>query len=249
MRLLVALLDADKAYAVERELDNGDVLWDVWYVADGEAALKVLSQERFDVMVLHSLLPKADGYAVLDRMWHTGLACPPKVLFLSEPEFCKRDRLRVDCAAPILSTPEQLARLVGLLSKKKRPMLAKAAEKNRIRMIEELLTSLGIRHTLKGRAYIEWMLDQVIPSPILEHEITATLYPSCAAAFRTTAAAVERCVRHAVEEIFTRGSIGGIERYFGTTVDPERGKPTNRAFLVGAAEQLRLRMEAGTTTG
>ena len=31
----------------------------------------------------------------------------------------------------------------------------------------------------------------------------------------------------------------GIERFFGATVDPEKGKPTNRAFLVQAASELR----------
>ena len=66
------------------------------------------------------------------------------------------------------------------------------------------------------------------------------LYQACARAFSTTPAAVERCLRVAVESVFTQGSIRGIERFFGATVDPERGKPTHRAFLREAAQQLRL---------
>ena len=52
--------------------------------------------------------------------------------------------------------------------------------------------------------------------------------------------AVERCLRVAVESVFTQGSMRGIERFFGATVDPERGKPTNRAFLLQASQQIRL---------
>ena len=43
-----------------------------------------------------------------------------------------------------------------------------------------------------------------------------------------------------VESVFTQGSMRGIERFFGATVDPDRGKPTNRAFLLQASQQIRL---------
>ena len=69
------------------------------------------------------------------------------------------------------------------------------------------------------------------------------LYRDCAAAFGVSPASVERCLRVAVESVFTLGSISGIERCFGATVDPERGKPTNRAFLCQAAQRLRLLLD------
>ena len=67
-------------------------------------------------------------------------------------------------------------------------------------------------------------------------------YGQCAKVHHTSAAAVERCLRVAVESVFTQGSLQGIERCFGATVDPEKGKPTNRAFLLKAARLLRRRM-------
>ena len=67
-----------------------------------------------------------------------------------------------------------------------------------------------------------------------------SFYRLCARAFGTTPTAVERCLRVAVESVFTQGSMRGIERFFGATVDPERGKPTNRAFLLQASQQIRL---------
>lgn len=74
---------------------------------------------------------------------------------------------------------------------------------------------------------------------MLEELPLCQLYHTCADAFHTTPASVERALRVAVESVFTQGSMQGIERFFGATVDPERGKPTNRAFLIQAAQQLR----------
>ncbi len=246
MRLLMALLQDRKARITEECLQIASTAWDVASAKDGQEALQKLRRERFDLLVLDGCLPKTDGHRVLDTLWGLKMPCPPRVLILSQLEFYNRSALRADCVAPLMAQPHQIAALLQILSTKPVPMLAAATQEIRLTMIEELLRDLKLRDSLKGKRYITWLLDHIIPSPLLEHGITAALYPACAAAYGTTSAAVERCVRHAVEEVFTRGSIRGIERYFGMTVDPERGKLTNRAFLIGAAEQLRARMEAAT---
>ena len=106
---------------------------------------------------------------------------------------------------------------------------------------EAFLRDIGMDHRFKGRSYILWMLQRLIPSPFSIPPLQ-TAYAACARHFHTTASCVERCVRIAVESVFTHGSINGIERYFGSTVDPERGKPTNRAFLLQASEELRRQL-------
>lgn len=244
MRLMVAMLQEQKSRDIQRCLEARPLGWDMVWVRDGEEALLRLCRERFDLLLLHGHLPKLDGSTVLKTLWDRGLACPPRVLLLTEPELWGKEPPRADCVTTLMARPQQIARLLEILAAKPMPLLAAKNQPLRLERIQELLEAIGLRRDFKGQAYITWLLDQVVPSPLLEREITATLYPACAAAFGTTAAAVERCVRHAVEEVFTRGSIRGIERYFGMTVDPERGKLTNRAFLLGAAEQLRAGMDA-----
>lgn len=244
MRLLIAMMGEEKPLALQWTLNMSHVHWETEHSADGLKTLERVMEERYDMLLLHGCLPKLDGHMVLEQLWQMKLACPPRVLMLSEPELCKRERLKADCVAPMLATPMQIRSLLELLAEKKTPRLSAATSSLRAALVSELIDTLEVSSTLKGRAYIVWMLDQLIPSPMLENELTSVLYPSCAEAFQTSPAAVERCVRHAIEGIFSRGSMEGIERYFGTTVDPERGKPTNRAFLIGAAEQLRAKMEA-----
>lgn len=243
MRLLIAMLEAEKAQAVEAWLQRSPMAWDVWMAADGEQALTLLSRERFDLLLLHGCLPQVDGYAVLKALWGQNKACPPRVLLLSEPELMSRHLLRADCVTTMMCRPKEIADLLFVLSTKPVPMLAAATKAQRLKTIEELLSALRLKESFKGRAYLSWLLDQIIPSPLLETEITRKLYPACAAAFGTTDMAVERCVRHAVEEVFTHGSIRGIEKTFGMTVDPERGKLTNRAFLISTAERVRMLIE------
>ena len=239
MRLLVAMLDVNKAQEVERCFQFTSAAWDTVIVRDGEMALSRLDSERYDLFLLHEHLPKVDGNSVFEVLLEKRLACPPRILLLREAELYGKRPAYVDCVVSIMSRPKQIAALLEILAKKNMPSMAVATRPLRLRHIEDFLSTIGLRDALKGWAHLLWLLDYIVPSPLLEHQITATLYPACAAVFSTTAAAVERCVRHAVEEVFTKGSIHGIEQYFGMTVDPERGKLTNKAFLLCAAEQLR----------
>jgi two-component system response regulator (stage 0 sporulation protein A) len=73
--------------------------------------------------------------------------------------------------------------------------------------------------------------------------ITFGLYPQLAAAFDTTAARVERAIRHLVEVTWTRGDMEVLMRYFGNTVSPEKGKPTNGEFIARITNIIKLRMK------
>ena len=73
--------------------------------------------------------------------------------------------------------------------------------------------------------------------------ITFGLYPQLAAAFDTTAARVERAMRHLVEVTWTRGDVDVLNRYFGNTVSPDKGKPTNGEFVARISNIVKLKMK------
>lgn len=242
MRLLIATLSLAQAERVCAELYASGAQWDIVIATDGLSALHDLLREGFDLLLLHACLPKLDGLAVLGALREQNLLCPPRVLFLSEPELFERFEPAVDCAVPFFTTPDRLCMLLRVLAKKPLPMLA-AANRNRDReATEAFLNLLSLKQDLKGRAYASWLICRMLPSPAQEEAAMGELYTACAQAHHTTPAAVERCLRLAVENVFTQGNLCGIERFFGATVDPERGKPTNRAFLLQAVAQLRLQL-------
>lgn len=70
--------------------------------------------------------------------------------------------------------------------------------------------------------------------------MTYSVYPTIAEAHGTTPSRVERAMRHAIETAWNRGDIDFINRIFGHTVDAEKGRPTNSAFIARVASKVRI---------
>ena len=158
MRLMVAMLQERKGREIETCLDAGPFPWDVVRARDGEEALGRLCRDRFDLLLLHGHLPKLEGSMVLQALWEEKLACPPRVLLLTEPELRGKDSPRADCVAPIMAGPQRIARLLEVLAAKPMPLLATKTQPLRLQRIQELLKAIGLRSDLKGEAYITWLL-------------------------------------------------------------------------------------------
>ena len=73
--------------------------------------------------------------------------------------------------------------------------------------------------------------------------ITGELYPAVSKRFNTTPTRVERAIRHAVELAWDRGDLDTIQKFFGFTTSPKKGKPTNKEFLSALADHLRLELQ------
>jgi len=242
MRLLMLWPDRQSACEIRERMEA--MGWDVQLVCDGRQLLQ--RDEVCDVLLLHLCLPGLDGLSAGDAYALSAPVCPPRVLFVAPAEWCVHRPSWADCTVEAGTAPERLCSLIGILAKKPLPKMAAAKRKKASELIEGFLDDLSVKKRMKGRAYAAWLLERMIPST--NEKMLSSLYSDCAAAFATTPAAVERCLRVMVESVFTQGSIAGIERFFGATVDPERGKPTNRAFLMQAVQQLRMQLTHSRTT-
>lgn len=238
MRLLIALPDPLLARQVGAEMENR--LWSVDILADGRRL--AAREETDDLWLLHDCLPGLDGRSAGDALAARRPVCPPRILFLCPMEFAKDRPAWADCMVEPGVSVSRLCELLRLLAEKPLPKLAAAHEPDTARAVEAFLDVIALDRRLKGRVYAEWLLERMVPSPLAASRPLQSLYAACGQAFGCSAQAVERCVRVAVESVFTQGNLRGIERFFGATVDPERGKPTNRAFLLQASQQLRLEL-------
>ena len=106
--------------------------------------------------------------------------------------------------------------------------------------ISQTLCELGMPASLLGYQYFRFAIHAAVRNPEILRAITKELYPQIAKEFRTTATGVERAMRHAIEVVWDRGNMGILEKYFGYTVDPNRGKPTNSEFISQIADKLTL---------
>lgn len=109
-------------------------------------------------------------------------------------------------------------------------------------IIRQLLLELGAPDHLVGHPYIIQAILLVVEDGMYIHNITFGLYPQVAARFDTTAARVERAIRNLIEVTWTRGDWEVLRRYFGNTISPDKGKPTNGEFIARVANVVKARL-------
>lgn len=99
---------------------------------------------------------------------------------------------------------------------------------------------MGVPAHVKGYQYLRDAIAFVTEEPNLMGAVTKELYPMVAEKHNTTASRVERAIRHAIELAWDRGNVDMMNRYFGYTINIERGKPTNSEFIAMIADKLRM---------
>ena len=109
-------------------------------------------------------------------------------------------------------------------------------------MIREILLELGAPDNLLGHPYMVEAILLVVEDRTYIDNVMFGLYPQVAAKFDTTAARVERALRHLLEVTFTRGDWEVLAKYFGNTISPDKGKPTNSEFIARIANVVKQRM-------
>ena len=101
-----------------------------------------------------------------------------------------------------------------------------------------LLRALSVPEGLRAWSFLPDMAALAAMHPALLRDLRSRLYPLTARRHGMTPAAVERSLRLCVESAWSHGRLEALERFFGQSVDPERGKPTNREFLRRISDQL-----------
>lgn len=109
-------------------------------------------------------------------------------------------------------------------------------------LTRDLLLEMGSPDHLVGHPYVVRAIVLIVEDRTYIDSITFGLYPQLAAQFDTTASRVERAIRHLVEVTWNRGDMAVLEHYFGNTVSPDKGKPTNGEFLARVSNIVRQRI-------
>lgn len=105
--------------------------------------------------------------------------------------------------------------------------------------IRRILLELGVPNSIKGHALLVCAIRIVAEDPSVAERITKELYPEVAKRFGDIPSRTERAIRHAIEAAFDRCDLRVIERYFGNTVSPKKGRPTNSEFITRLADVVR----------
>lgn len=109
--------------------------------------------------------------------------------------------------------------------------------------ISALLRHLGVPAHIKGYSYLRTAIKTVVINPESMRAVTKNLYPDIAKLYATTAVCVERAMRNAIEVAWSRGNVDCLQNFFGYTVNPHMGRPTNSAFIATVADMICLQRD------
>ncbi len=220
--ILLAQSEAQRAHWTLLIEDLGPS-WQCMAAGTAAQALDLLRATGADVLLL---LPGPEVAPVLAALTTHPPLVSPWVLGPGAPD---GPLPHPEALPPLLAAWRQEGRLPGLAS----AVLPRVEG-----FARAFLMSMGAPEHLAAWAFLPCMLARTVVHPPLLTDLQHGLYRHIARECRLTPGAVERRLRLWIEAAWERGDLDALERYFGQTVDPERGKPTNREFLCGCQAWL-----------
>lgn len=221
---------------------------------DGLETVELITSKMPDVVVLDIIMPQLDGIGVLEKLNQLDDISRPKVVMLTafgQESITKRAvELGVDYYILKPFDLDTLANRVRQLACGE--TAAKAASTNtsfqspqaRTRNMDlevtNIIHQMGVPAHIKGYQYLRDAIVMVIGEISLLGAVTKELYPTIANKYLTTPSRVERAIRHAIELAWDRGNVEMMNKYFGYTINIQRGKPTNSEFIAMVADKLRM---------
>lgn len=220
--------------------------------SNGLEVLDALSKKDTDVLILDLIMPHMDGIGVLEKMADMKGDQRPKVIILTAfgQENITQKAVQLGADYYILKPfnlqvlgdrVRQVVRDRVETAPRAVPVTRRDLEVEVTRIIHEI----GVPAHVKGYQYLRDAIMLVVEEIGYLGAVTKELYPTIADKYDTTPSRVERAIRHAIELAWDRGDLDRINKFFGYTINGDRGKPTNSEFIAIIADKLRLETKAG----
>lgn len=261
-KIKIVIADDNKEFCniLSEYLKKQNDLEVVGIAKDGMEALKLLSQESPDVLVLDIIMPHLDGLGVLERLNSSDSTSIPKIIVLSAVGQDKITQRAINLGADYyVVKPFELDVFANRIRQMFNSVLNSHEIRRPVSLTEEQTTTfinnnleaeitniiheIGVPAHIKGYLYLREAIFMVVNDIELLSAVTKELYPSIAKKFNTTASRVERAIRHAIEVAWSRGQVDTINKIFGYTIHNAKGKPTNSEFIAMVADKLRLKQK------
>jgi len=240
INVLCAMRDSRVVEGLRRRMDERCMFR---AVGSGDAALSCASRVPPDVLMVDAVLPRLDGVGVVERMrGMLGEARMPVVVGGSVLSFSDEAfrRLGAEHLASVPWNENQLCRILTDVIRQMDTRIDWQHAHSGCLRAQALLRSMGMNDRLSGFTYLAWAAAIAALHEDRLGAVRERLYVPVAERFHTTPQSVERLIRHAVERTADTVGAQGIYTFFGNTIDPMRGKPTNAQIIGMLGERVRI---------
>lgn len=111
-------------------------------------------------------------------------------------------------------------------------------KKSLIIRTSNILKEIGMPVNLLGYRYLLEIIPSVVDNSYMLSTKITSIYRDIGIRFNTAPSNVERSIRNAIEISFLYGDPSIIKKYFGYSFSSEKGRPTNKAFIMTIADYL-----------
>lgn len=113
-------------------------------------------------------------------------------------------------------------------------------------LVNDILIDLGLTRKCRGYEMLVEAITYAIGHPGAEKRMTDVLFGHVGKVFDCSPRAAAKAVGLAIESGLYRCDADTIARYFGNTIHPDKGRPTNKEFILRIVDIVRrdLRNEA-----
>ena len=212
-------------------------------VRSGQDALSSALENPPDILIIDAVLSKLDGIGVIEKLQGMLGERMPRVIGGSVLSFADEafSRCGVDCHAGVPWNGAQLEAMIRMMIREIRDHTDWDRAQKGHDYARTLLDGMGMNNSLNGYGYLAWAAALAGLDESRLHAIGESIYVPIAEREQTTVESVERLIRHAIER--TADTVGehGIYAFFGNTIDPMRGKPTNAQMIAMLAQRIRAK--------
>lgn len=222
--------------------------------SNGMEVLDVMAKKDVDVLILDLIMPYMDGIGVLEKILEMNIDPRPKIIILTAfgQENITQKAVQLGADYYILKpfNLQVLGDRVKQVVRDEKPRaerknyqsvtVSAPAPKNLEVEVTKIIHEIGVPAHVKGYQYLRDAIMLVVEEVNYLGAVTKELYPTIAQKYDTTPSRVERAIRHAIELAWDRGDVDKINKFFGYTINGEKGKPTNSEFIAIIADKLRL---------
>ena len=215
---------------------------------DGVEALGMMLQLQPQVLVLDMVMPRMDGYALLEKMQQLPERLRPAVIAmtsLGRDDFITRAldmQVHYYLVKPV--DADFLIQRIRAAAERKTEMPPRRERPEQA--VTTMLMRLGVPAHLTGYKFLRTALMLVLDQPELLIGMTRELYPLIARQYATTAGCVERAIRHASTQAWNRGGGDSYRQLLGRSASLMGDRPSNGEFLAQVSEGLRMLLSGST---
>jgi two-component system response regulator (stage 0 sporulation protein A) len=266
IRVLIADDNREFVEIVKEFIQQQEDMTLVGVAYHGKEAMELIPREEPDVVLLDIIMPHLDGLGVLERLQN--VTYRPKIIILTAfghesmtqralnlganyyilkpfdlDTLGKRIRQLRDNFSGSINQGQQASTGIkenNIINTQFTDDILPPAMKNYEVEVTRMIHQMGVPAHVKGYQYLRDAIVSVVQDVSLLGAVTKELYPMIAVKYQTTPSRVERAIRHAIELAWDRGNVDFMNKFFGYTINVDRGKPTNSEFVAMVADKLRM---------